>query len=292
MSCICTFPNANSEKMNKIDWTQTPRQNRLMNWLRRLWQIISATWLQMRDVDVPVLAGSLAFATVLSLVPLLAVSLSAFQAFGGFEILLKHLEPFILQNLVEASGAHVSKFIQDSIARIQSGKLGAIGALALLFTSTRLFMNVEKAVRRVWKEETPKFNLWRLLVFWVVMFLGPVFLAATLGVLGSKDLGLLKLLPHQSMAFLCTLIGFVMINRLLPARTVSWRSVVIASAFAAVGVVLAQSFYAKVTGQILTYSKIYGSIASVPIFFLWILVLWWISLAGVALCAVLERKDL
>ena len=62
-------------------------------------------------------------------------------------------------------------------------------------------------------------------------------------------------------------------------------------AFAALGVVLAQSFYARVTGHILSYSKIYGSIASIPIFFLWILVLWWIALAGVALCAVLENRD-
>jgi membrane protein len=246
----------------------------------------------MREVDVPVLAGSLSFATILSLIPLMAVSLSAFKAFGGFEILLRYLEPFIMQNLVEASGANVSKFVQDSIARIQSGKLGAIGALALLYTSTRLFMNVEKAVHRVWKEENPRFSFRRLLVFWVVMFFGPVFLAVALGVLGSKDLGLIQILPHQTMAFVCTFIGFVMINRLMPVRTVSWFSVVPASGFAAGGVVLAQSFYAKITGQILTYSKIYGSIASVPIFFLWILVLWWICLAGVALCAVLERKDL
>ena len=124
------------------------------------------------------------------------------------------------------------------------------------------------------------------------MFFGPVLLAISLGVLGSKDLGLIQILPHQTMAFFCTFVGFMMINRLLPARIVSWRSVIAASVLAAVGVVLAQSLYARVTGQILTYSKIYGSIASLPIFFLWILVLWWICLAGVALCAVLERKDL
>lgn len=245
----------------------------------------------MRDADVPVLAGSLSFATILSLVPLLAVSLSAFKAFGGFEVLLKRLQPFIMQNLVEASGAHVSKFIEDSLVRIRSGTLGTVGAVALLFTSTRLFMNVEKAVRQVWRERKSKISLRRLAVFWVLMFIGPVLLAAALGVIGSQDLGLLELLPHQTMAFACTFVGFVMVNRLLPSRAVSWRSAVIASAFAALGVVLAQSFYAKVTGQVLSYSKIYGSIASVPIFFLWILVLWWVALAGVALCAVLETKD-
>ncbi|RYZ66215.1 MAG: YihY/virulence factor BrkB family protein, partial [Proteobacteria bacterium] len=59
----------------------------------------------MKASDLSILAGSLAFSTVISLVPLLAVSLSVFTAFGGLDTLLHKIEPFILQNLVDASGA-------------------------------------------------------------------------------------------------------------------------------------------------------------------------------------------
>src|SRR4051794_33124349 len=91
---------------------------------RTLSPLVRGTWLQMRDSDVPILAGSLSYSTVLSIVPLLAVSLSVFKAFGNFEIFFRRIEPFIMRNFVEASGANVSQFITDSIARIQSGALG------------------------------------------------------------------------------------------------------------------------------------------------------------------------
>jgi membrane protein len=262
----------------------------LKSWVRNALQILIGTWKRMLVADVPLLAGSLSFATILSLVPLLAVTLSVFKAFGGFAVLMKNIEPFIMQNLVEASGAHVSKFLEESVQRIQSGALGSAGAVALVFTTSRLYLNVEKAIRRVWQEQSQTRILRRLLVFWLIMFFGPLILAAALGLIGSKDLNLLSVLPHSTMALVCSFIGFSMINKYLPASHVSWGSVTISSAIAAFAVALAQTFYAKVTGEFLRYSKVYGSIASIPIFFLWILLLWWICLGGVALCATIERR--
>lgn len=254
-------------------------------------RIAMKTWKRMQAADVAVLAESLSFETVLSLVPLLAVSLSVFKAFGGFETLIKQFEPFIISNFVEASGAHVSQFIRDAIARIQSQALGIAGAAGLLYTSTRLYMNVERAVRQVWREEHTRFSFRRVVVFWVVLFFGPLFLAMAIGAIGSRNLGVFKLLPANTLAFFATLFGFVLINRFLPSARVSWRSVFLSSGLAAVGVVLAQTFYASLTSTFLRYSAIYGSIASIPIFLLWVLVLWRICLGGVALCATLEEKE-
>lgn len=266
-------------------------KKKLAKILHSLWQIILKTWMRSYDADVSILAESLSFETVLSLVPLLAVGLSVFKAFGGFEALYKEVEPFILSNFVAASGTHAAQFIQDSIARIQTQTLGAAGAAGLLYTSTRLFMSVEKAVRQVYHERSTRISLRRVAGFWLLLFLGPLAFAVALGAIGSKNFGLLKILPHNALAFMATFVGFLMINRLLPVRQVSWRSAVIASGVAAVGIVLAQTFYASITTTFLRYSKIYGSLASIPIFLLWILVLWWICLGGVALCATLEEKD-
>lgn len=242
----------------------------------------------MRIADVSILAGSLSFATVLSLVPLLAVSLSVFSAFGGFASLIKQIQPFILENFIEASGANVSRFISESIGRIQSGKLGIAGAIALFAVSTKLFIDIEKAVQRVWREESRRFYFRRLFVYWTVMFGGPLVLAIALGFFGSKDIGLLRYIPASSLALVCAFTGFVIINKYLPAQHVSWRSAMCGSFVAAVGVGLAQNFYATIIKNILRYSKIYGSLASIPIFLLWVFVLWWICLTGVALCATIE----
>lgn len=244
----------------------------------------------MRTADVSVLAGSLSFATVLSLVPLLAVSLSVFSAFGGFESLIDRMENFIFDNFIEASGANVSRFIDDSIGRIQSGKLGVVGAIALFIVSTKLFVDVEKAVQHVWQDKSRRFHVRRLFVYWTVMFGGPLILAIALGLIGSKDIAILRFLPTSTIAWICSFIGFLIINRFLPSKRVSWGSAALASIAAATGVALAQSFYARITAKILAYSAIYGSLASIPMFLLWIFLLWWICLAGVAFCATLERE--
>lgn len=244
----------------------------------------------MKKSDVSILASSLSYSTVLSIVPLLAVSLSVFKALGGFESLLEKIEPFILDNFVEASGAHVSEFIEDAIDRIQSGALGAFGAIALFVTSTKLYLDVERAVQRVWSERIDKVLFHRIVVYWVVMFIGPLVLAVAIGLIGSQDWQLFTILPHHAISFACTLAAFFMMNKLLPAQNVSFGSALYASLIAAIGIALAQGFYAQVTKNILRYSKIYGSIASIPIFFLWISVLWWICLGGVALCATLEKE--
>lgn len=253
--------------------------------------ILLATWRRMRCADVPILASSLAFTTVISLVPLLAVSLSVFKAYGGFANLMKYLEPFILENFVEASGAHVSRFISASVDRIESGALGVTGAVGLVLTSTKVFFDMETAVQRIWREAHDNFRWQRLLVYWAVMFFGPLVLAVGLGLIGSKGLGVIFFIPKKTVVIFCLFVAFYLINKFVPASQVRFKAAAISALFASFALGYAQVFYARFTVDVLRYSKIYGSLASIPIFLVWLLILWWISLASVALCAVLNSEE-
>lgn len=244
----------------------------------------------MQSSDVQFLAGSLAFTTVLSLVPLLAISLSVFSALGGLESLFAQIEPFIMQNLIEASGSEVSRFIRSAIRRVHSGALGFGGAIALLLTSTKLFFDTEAAVQRVWKLKPKRSFLKKIIVYWVVMFAGPVVLAIVLGWIGSWNPSLLAYFPKRFVGLSFAFIALVSIYTYLPNCRVSWRASVLSALIATSGFWMAQSFYAGLTKNMLRYSKIYGSLASVPIFLLWILLLWWICLMGVALTATLQTR--
>lgn len=296
LDAVITAHRMNSDSLNEEWVCGLQKRGKTLSaaalFLQSILRNMVRTWRLMKKADVPLWAGSLSFSTVLSIVPLMAVTLGVFKELGGFEALMKRIEPFILSNFVEASGANVSLFIHDSIKRVQSGSIGTLGAVALLFTSTKLFLDVERAVQRIWEQTKKRAFLKRILVYWSVMFGGPLVLAIGLGVLSSKGLGLVRILPVKSISFAATFIGFLLINRFLPSSPVRWRSAVISSLLTAVGILMAQLFYARVTRDFLRYSAIYGSIASIPLFFLWLLVLWWIFLGGVALCAVLEKENL
>ena len=203
---------------------------------------------------------------------------------------MKRVEPFILQNLVEASGAQVSRAIRMAIDRVHSGVLGFGGAIGLLVTSTKLFHDIEQAVQRVWRLQSQRRWYTRFGTYWLVMFLSPLVIAGLLGLVGSKDLGLFALLPKGIAAHFFSFIALTSIYKFVPATPVSFRSAIVASAFANLGLMIAHASYAEITHKFLSYNQVYGSLASFPIFLLWILLLWWICLAGVALTVVLESR--
>jgi len=61
---------------------------------------------------------------------------------------------------------------------------------------------------------------------------------------------------------------------------------------ATVGLALAQEFYAGIVRSLFRFSKVYGSLAGVPLFLMWVFVIWWIVLMGATLTALLqERRD-
>jgi membrane protein len=249
-----------------------------------------AVWHQLREADVQILAGSLAFATVMSLVPLLAVGLAVFSAFRGFEPLMNKLEPFLLRNLVDASGANFAHEIRAAIARVHAGALGIGGVGGLLITSTKIFRDMETAVQRVWRLKSRHSLARRLAIAWALIFIAPVILAVALVTLTSRDLGLIQLLPRGTITDLLEFISLVILYKLVPSCRVHWRSAFISGLVATIALILAHMFYAQLTIHTLRYNKIYGSVASIPIFLLWLLVLWWIVLIGVGLCAVIERE--
>ncbi len=244
----------------------------------------------MADSDMQFLAGSLAFGTVISLVPLLAVSLSVFLIFGGLEDLLRKVEPFLLQNLVDGSGVQVTLYIRSSIERIQGGTLGVSGIAGLLVISTKLFYDIETAVQRIWLIDSRRSIIKRWLAYWVVIFGGPVLLAVALGTMSSKNVNVMRYLPKELLAFGVATISLFLVYKILPATRVAVRAAFWSAVLTSIAIVIAQDTYVFITAHILRVNKIYGSLASIPLFLIWILTLWWIFLIGVALTAVLHKK--
>lgn len=243
----------------------------------------------MKASDLSILAGSLAFSTVISLVPLLAVSLSVFTAFGGLDTLLHKIEPFIFRNLIDASGAELSKGIRRSIERVHSGALGVGGAIGLLIASSKLFYDMERAVQRVWGIENNRRFYRRLFAYWGLMFLGPLALAAVLGLVGSKDSSQLLRLPKGTILLAVEFIAIFAFYKIVPSIRVRVWAALVSAIVASVAIGIAQASYSTIMRTFLNVNKVYGSLASVPLFLIWLLVLWQICLTGVALCAVLSR---
>lgn len=246
------------------------------------------------DAQLPLNASSLAYTTVLSIIPLLAVSFSIFKAFGGLETLYKTIEPYILSNLAEGTGDEAILHIQSFISNIHAGALGATGLVGLIITCMSLLLSVEKAIHRIWGEKVTRGFFHRISSYWLIITLGPLTAAMLVGYATTTQLPMSALLPSgwgsAIMGYVTSTAIFVLIFKGVPSRKVDWTPALLSAMLSAVAWSVARWSYALYNQKVLTYSKIYGSLGAIPILLLWIYIVWLIVLSGAALTYGLQKR--
>lgn len=229
-------------------------------------------------------AGALSFTTTFALVPLSMVVFGVLSAFPVFEEWRDQLTRFIFANFVPSSAEGIREWLLSFSAN--TGKLTAVGVIALVVSVLVTLVGIESAFNRIWRVHSARPRLSRFLVFWTVLTLGALVAAASLSVLGrifaldvfSSGAGqrlqgaLLGAAP-----VVIELLAFALIYRVVPHRTVQWRH---AFAGALVAVVLLEAGRRLIgiyLGSFNAYQNIYGAVAFVPIFLLW-LYFGWVSI--------------
>jgi len=243
-----------------------------------------------REAQLPLAASSLAYVTVLSIVPLLAVSFSIFQAFGGIERLYEVIEPFIIENLAQGSSEQAMAAIRGFIGNIHANAIGVTGFIGLIITSMSLLSNVENAINRVWKAPQTRTLFHRFSSYWLFITLGPIAWAAMIGFATSRDLPLNQLMPSGTVSFMAEIGFFFLVYKYVPARFVAWRPALIAGLITAILWHLGRWGYVEYTKRVLTYKNIYGGLAAFPILLVWIYIVWLIILTGAAVTSALQKR--
>ncbi|MBI3558455.1 MAG: YihY family inner membrane protein [Deltaproteobacteria bacterium] len=243
--------------------------------------LVTDAALRARKVNLPTMAGSLAFTTVLSIAPLLAVLFYVFKLFGGLNYAYAKLMPFILDNLSEGSGAAVEEHLGNFIRQVHAKAVGWVGIAGLLITSTLTYFNIVAAFNRIWEVDRPRSLQHRLLRGLTLLTLGPILLTASIVVTGAVA-ARIQAVPYSAhlVSLALSTVLFAMIYTLVPTVKVPARVIVMGSLLPAILWESAKIGYAIYTQRILTYSAFYGSFAAFPLFLLWIYIAWCITLFG------------
>lgn len=291
--------------------------------VRRLEASPLAVWVQaMRGFVThrgPVRAASLSYTSLLALVPLIAIVLSISKGILSNQdpqLLTHTLDRFLtyaipqLQYLSadEAASARQDAFarIQDAIARIDAGALGAFGALTLISVGISLLSAVEAALNDVWGVARGRTLARRVVYYWAGVTLGPIFLFLALGITGSNQvaavLGRLPVafvarffwaaLPFVILSIGLMLLYWTMPNIWVPARAAAWGGITAGTLLQLNNLGSALYF-----SQVLHYSKVYGSLGAIPVmmvglYFSWMIVLYGAEVAHAAANPVIETVPL
>ncbi|MBZ0133025.1 MAG: YihY family inner membrane protein [Rhodocyclaceae bacterium] len=240
-------------------------------------------------------AASLAFTTLLALVPLLTVALVLITHFDLFSGLGTALRNFLLANLLpEKAGKVIASYALQFSQK--TGRLTVLGMGMLVATALLLLLSIDRVFGKIWRVRQPRPLLKRIFVYLGVLILGPVVLGASVAVatyLLTASLGLvneprwltsllLKILPAGLLAALCGLLYYAM-----PNRPVATRHAIAGGIVAAIGFALVQRGFGLYVSAFPSYTLIYGAFATVPIFLVWLYLSWLVVLVGALTTAVL-----
>lgn len=149
-----------------------------MDWrdVQRFARLVFDRFLAVRAMTV---AGSLAFTTLLSFVPLLVVALTVIGQMPVFARLGRTLRAFLLENLLpDRAGKVIASYaLQFSDKAVD---LTLVGSLALTATAVLLLLTIDRVFNAIWMVKRPR-PLWtRLAIYWMALTLGPLILAASI----------------------------------------------------------------------------------------------------------------
>jgi membrane protein len=247
-------------------------------------------------------ATGLVYATLLALIPLIALSFAVLKAFDAH----RELEPLLLEFFrpVGDAGPQITQRLMQLAENVSGGLVGVIGLALLLWTLVGTVKKIEDSMNFVWRVQRARSIPRRVMEFVALVTLGPLVIAAviafsklafdsvaghapqqfTLGAQFARTA--IRLAPYAIVTGL-----FTAMYVLMPNTRVRWWP-------ALTGALTAGFFWAAIgkafTAMVLYTSRltlVYAGFAVVVAVFVWTYLGWLILLAGAQLAFYLQNPN-
>lgn len=259
--------------------------------------IVVQVWRRFFDDRCPRVAAALSFTSILALVPLLTVGISAMSIFPVFEQWSEQFRDLIYSNLsVPSVRDEVEKQLDKFVGN--AGKLTTFGLMFLLLASLLALSTIEDAFNDIWKVNRGRSLIQRVLVYWAVISLGPVLIVTSLSLTSyfssfADAEALRGLLPSELkvLPFFLSYIGLLLIYTAVPNYDVPLKPALVGALMAALASEAAKRCLVLYLKHFDSYQAIYGALAALPIILLWVYLSWLIVLFGAQLVVVLSLQQ-
>lgn len=251
--------------------------------MKKIGKIFKHTLLFFKDKDLMNYAASLSFNTVLSLIPLLLVSLSIFTNLPSFSNYYEKIKDFIFSSLLpshqEIITEQIDTFLQNSVS------LGIMSFGAIIVTTIMFFSNYEYIINKIMGTQSKGF--WQnLSAYWTLITLAPLGLGTSFYITASLQSILNKFDATRGLNFIWALpyfivwIIFMALFAISINKTVKKRYLIISTFLTSLVWNLCKLVFIEYAIYNKSYANIYGSFSIILFFFIWIYISWIIFLLG------------
>lgn len=242
--------------------------------------------------DCALRATSLAYSTLLTLVPLLMVSVYVLSFFPAFKGAGETLQNFILSNFVAASANTISKHVTIFLKQLHV--LSWTSLIGLFVVSLLMIYNMVRAFNAIWQVRLRKHFALFFLLYLGVLIATPIIFGVLLFVTSyveslpllehAKNLTLIKGPAVWLLPYFAAFLTFTFFNWVLPSCKVKFTHAMVAGLVTTVLFEIAKHGFIVYITQFASYRVLYGALAAIPIFLIWMYVFWLIVLFGALIC--------
>src|SRR5438105_6842765 len=244
-------------------------------------------------------SGALSYTTLVSLVPLGVIALGILSLFPNFAAVRQEALGLVFRNFIPTISEQAAWWFQYFAG--SAGQATAIGIVGIAGTGVLLLATVEDQLNALWRVTTPRPWGQRVVAYWTLMTLGPLLVGMSLTLstyldsaarrAGLDPEALVQFAsgwPHvlaRLVPLLLELVACTLLYCLIPNCAVRWRDGALGATVAAIAIEILKIGFTLYIGTISSYQTVYGALATVPIFLLWMYVSWMAVLLGAVVAA-------
>ena len=285
------------------DWilaNPNPPQSWPWTWLYKVGRSVYALVRDVLSGQLTLHAMSLVYTTLLSIVPLLALSFSVLKAMGVHQ----RMEPFLYQFFepMGPQGIEVAERILGFVDNMKVGVLGSVGLALLVYTVISLVQKIERSFNMIWRVPDMRSMAQRFSNYLSVIMVGPLLMVSAIGVsatifsseivqtlIAIEPFGSVILVLSRFTPFFLVVGAFTFVYIFIPNTRVKLRYAFVAGLVAGVTWQAGGILFASFVAGSAKYAAIYSSFAIGIILLIWVYVNWMILLLGASLAFYLQN---
>jgi len=245
-------------------------------------------------------AASMAFITVISLIPLAVLFFSIAGVLGVGQEIINYVQdrvfPFVAPEFQHELSDWLNTYISPTAFRgIKSGIINMIAIFSLLLAAMGVFVMAERVFNHIWKVTEKRSYIQKVVAFWVVLTTSPFLILTSIWLMNfinppgglidqiMQQYWIVRLLYNNLVPLTVSFVAFTLAYIIVPSITVKIKSAALGGLVSAILWELSKKTFYLYVARIGHVTNFYKSLATIPLFLIWIYLTWVLVLWGVQL---------